>query len=943
MIDNILHLYRRFYYRFPQPIMTFLGSTYGSFPLSFRFGAAYQRHLSLARDFEGWNSQQQEDYMFHKTLETLLFAERYIPYYQRRFAESEFKTSSFKSLSDIQRVPNITKEEIKQNLRLLYSFRKEFGISYFTGGSTSVPMKFFLPLRTSRGKEKAYINHILSHLGYEPRDRTIILKGRNIVPDESKRVWQYEPVDNHLVLSSNHLNPDHIQSMLKEIKKYQPKFIYGFPSAVMDFLRAAQTVRCEGLPEIQGVFLGSENVFDEQIAQIRDFFDCDVVTIFGHSERTAIAYKHNIGEYHFLNSYGLVRNVNGQIVSTSFDNFVMPLINYEQRDYALGTNEFYDGTDIIRTSKNIEGRIQEFLITKDRRLVSITTMGAGHFSTLQNIEAIQYSQDEPGIAELRIMTSNPHDLDLNAIRDELERQAGSGIAFEVKVVDWIEKSSMGKRVLCLQKIDLSSVETSILKTFDGHQPPAPEKPSPKDPSGVGVMSFSSKRRLYESMPLFLKKSVSLVPFAFVAGRAYRKTLRRKHIFDHASRTEILDYQESALGEILAFATAQVPAYHRYRAIVERHRPFEALKAFPILEKETVQQDLPNYLPATFNEIPHYQISTGGTSGNQLKIFVDDASQAIEMAFMHRQWSRVGYFPGSRKAVFRGVSFPNLPKGVYWQYNPIYREIQFSPFAMSEENLPAYIRALIRYRPAFLHGYPSAIDIVSEYILRNDLTKDLPPIKAVLLGSEGMVEGQASRIARAFNTRVFSWYGHSERVILAGGCEANNSYHHFPDYGILEMIAENNTACEHEGDRGELIGTGLLNRSMPFIRYRTGDFATRLGPECECGRCWDRFTNVEGRWKQDMIIGHRGAKISIAALNMHGPLFERVTRYQYYQDRIGECELHIMVAPGFGEEDRLQIERAYRDKVRDQLRLSVKIVGDIPLTDRGKLKLLDSKL
>ena len=31
---------------------------------------------------------------------------------------------------------------------------------------------------------------------------------------------------------------------------------------------------------------------------------------------------------------------------------------------------------------------------------------------------------------------------------------------------------------------------------------------------------------------------------------------------------------------------------------------------------------------------------------------------------------------------------------------------------------------------------------------------------------------------------------------------------------------------------------------------------------------------QGRWKQDMVVGQKGSRISIAALNMHGPLFER---------------------------------------------------------------------
>lgn len=457
------------------------------------------------------------------------------------------------------------------------------------------------------------------------------------------------------------------------------------------------------------------------------------------------------------------------------------------------------------------------------------------------------------------------------------------------------------------------------------------------------MTFHFNRSVYEALPVEVKHLVRLIPFSWLAGKAYRSTYRRGPWFDEASREELLHFQEEKLGGMLRFAVDQVPAYQPLRSVVERCKPFEALKAFPFLDKDTVQAHQQDYLPRDFERIPHYETTTGGTSGNQLKIYVDDNSQSVELGFMHRQWRRVGYSPRHRKATFRGVSFANLKPGVFWQHNPIYNELQFSPFHMSEANLSAYVDQIIQFAPSYFHGYPSALDVLAEHVLRHNLTDKLPKIRAALLGSEGASAGQRERIERAFRTRAYSWYGHSERVILAGECEKNSNYHHFPDYGIAEIIDDHGNACDKEGDRGEIVGTGLLNRCMPLIRYRTGDFATRLAPRCECGRSWDRFTDVEGRWKQDMVIGRTGARISIAALNMHGPLFERVVRYQYYQEIAGTCVLKVMGAPDFSERDRLAIESAYRAKVGDEVQFKVAVVEDIPLTARGKLRLLDSQL
>jgi phenylacetate-CoA ligase len=457
------------------------------------------------------------------------------------------------------------------------------------------------------------------------------------------------------------------------------------------------------------------------------------------------------------------------------------------------------------------------------------------------------------------------------------------------------------------------------------------------------MAFQFKKRVYESLPISVKRMVGLIPFSWWAGSVYRTVYRRGLWFDRANRHDLREYQEQKLGEVLRFVVDQVPAYQSLRAVVDRRRPFEALKAFPFLDKDAVQADCRKYLPSDFDRIPHYEATTGGTSGNQLRLYLDDKSQSIDMAFMHRQWQRVGYTPGCRKATFRGVSFRHLGPGIYWQENPIYNELQFSPFHMAESNLHAYVEQIIRYTPSYFHGYPSAIDILAEFVLRQGLSDRLPRIEAALLGSEGATAAQRERIEQAFRTRVYSWYGHSERVVLAGECETSGTYHHFPDYGILEIIDDNGNSCEHEGERGEIVGTGLLNRSLPLIRYRTGDYATRCESRCECGRHWDRFTDVEGRWHQDMIIGRNGARISVAALNMHGPLFECVRRYQYVQDEVGKCALNVMVAPSFGDADRAAIQKAYESKTGDEVLWMVKEVDDIPLTVRGKLRLLLSSI
>ena len=434
-----------------------------------------------------------------------------------------------------------------------------------------------------------------------------------------------------------------------------------------------------------------------------------------------------------------------------------------------------------------------------------------------------------------------------------------------------------------------------------------------------------------------------MPYYIIAGKYYRDTFKICNTLNRCSREEVLLFQQKMLRKRLEYATSQIHFYKPFAKYVHQYPPFEALKFFPLITKTDVQENSKHFIPDCINKIPHHQATTGGTSGNQLIFNEDNATYAKEMGFMHSQWSRVGYTPKAKKATFRGVSFEGLSGNQFWQENPIHNEMQFSPFHITEQNLPKYIDAICDYKPSFVHGYPSSISVIAEYIIRNKIQDRLPIIKAVLLGSEGCSEIELEKIKQAFNAKTYSWYGQSERVVLGGECENTNVYHHIPSYGVLEIIGENGKECE-VGDIGELVGTGFLNNSMPLIRYRTDDFAKKESHECECGRKWDRFSSViDRRSTEGKLVGKNGAKISAAALNMHGQLFENVKRYQYYQDKAGLLEIHVIPNNKFNSTDIILIEVEHKKKLHDELDVAVKLVDDIPLAYSGKQKRIVCKI
>jgi hypothetical protein len=313
----------------------------------------------------------------------------------------------------------------------------------------------------------------------------------------------------------------------------------------------------------------------------------------------------------------------------------------------------------------------------------------------------------------------------------------------------------------------------------------------------------------------------------------------------------------------------------------------------------------------------------------LKILLDDDAQPIEMAFMHRQWARVGYTHRARKATFRGVAFPRAAEGVHWQLNPVYREMQFSPMAMTETLLPEYWRRLVDFSPEYLHGYPSAISLLARWVIRHGLRGQGPRIRAALLGSEGCTPDQREVIEDAFQTRVFTWYGHSERLVLGGECEHSSDYHQFPDYGWLEILDEQGreVASASGRDRGHGLpeprdaADPLSDRRLRHAPRAAVRLRTQLGP-VQRRRRPPEAGDDRGPGRRAAVAG--GAQHPRPAVRTGGALpvlpgHARSVRDPRRPD------------PDFTEADRQAIAAAYARKLGNAADLTVRVVDSIPLT------------
>jgi phenylacetate-CoA ligase len=469
MVEDRLHRWLSWYMAAPEPVRRVAGNVYRAMPTRLRHGRTYQKHRRTlnAGGPATWNEL---DVALDSTLRQLVNVPAYAAWH-------DVLRSQAPAWERLARLPVRSKTDIKRDVHacLNTSVPANRRVSMHTGGSTEHPMQFFLTQGQTRPRETAYIDHIdESLLRRRPGQWVLSLRGRSVASAEQQggRLWTVEPIKQHLLFSSDHLERRFMPEYLRSLHQLRPTVIHAFASALYPLARWLNEHPCpEFTNGVQGILLTSESIYDFQFeAFARCFPNAALVSHYGHSERVLMATAQGQGPYEFFARYGYPEllaldsdtpitepGVVGELVGTGYDNDAMPFVRYRTGDLGVWAQAPTPGHGEARfVMQRIEGRRQEFVVCSDHRLVSITTLGAAHFSDLAQVEAIQFEQRVPGHVTLRVACATPPpEAWVRRIENAVWQKTQHGCRAVVDVVQRIERTARGKHRMLVQHIDLS--------------------------------------------------------------------------------------------------------------------------------------------------------------------------------------------------------------------------------------------------------------------------------------------------------------------------------------------------------------------------------------------------------------------------------------------------------------------------------------------------------
>ncbi len=399
----------------------------------------------------------------------------------------------------------------------------------------------------------------------------------------------------------------------------------------------------------------------------------------------------------------------------------------------------------------------------------------------------------------------------------------------------------------------------------------------------------------KNIPSSLGRSINRFPYDYRPGigSVYRQRKAELTQFENSSVEENRHFIFFRMKAIVEFAYENIEFYKKHYSDNDFHpkqlKSFEDIDKIPLTSKEILNEyDLES---RSYPKKGRYVVNTGGSSGTPFGFYIEPSSMGHEWAHMHTIWEKLDFKASDLKIVFGGRS--NIKDLI--DYDVVRNSFALDLYADYRKVSDKLKRILKRHEVKYLHGYPSSIYDFAVYCKEHDTElQDLLAgmLKGTFMGSEFPHPHYRDTVEEVFGIKTISWYGHTERCILAYEKNSKYVYEPFQTYGYAEVV-------DIDG-KNELVGTSYYNQASPLIRYSTDDEV--MNTTFKSGVL--KNFKMKGGRSGEVVIDRDGKKINLTGLifGRHHELFNHATYVQVKQIDEGVIEIHYVA-------DDLPIEKA----------------------------------
>jgi phenylacetate-CoA ligase len=419
-----------------------------------------------------------------------------------------------------------------------------------------------------------------------------------------------------------------------------------------------------------------------------------------------------------------------------------------------------------------------------------------------------------------------------------------------------------------------------------------------------------------------------------------KTLARN---EQLSSEALIELQFSMFQEFAAHCYTRSPYYHN---LWKSHgiqpgdiRRAEDVRLIPIARKQHLRSRTREFLTEPVGR-QMTAVNTSGTTGSPLTVYFSADDIGKRYAFLDRCRRWAGVRVGQRRASFTGRTLiPQRQTGApFWRHNYPGSQLLFSSYHLSRENLPAYVEALERFQPEIIDGYPSAIHIVADHILREGGVRGVQcrQVSAILVSAETVFPHQRETIEAAFQAKLYNQYASSDGAPFVSEC-SHGQLHVHVDSGLMEILDDKGGPTP-PGQVGQMVVTSFTTQVVPMLRFEMGDAAvpSDRSTRCACGLPFPVVEAIVGRGDDILCTPDRGLVGRMDTVFKGVP--STIIEAQIVQTAADTIVLRIVVdRAAYKAEHGGKVLAEMRKKLGDVVTIRLEEFESLPRSANGKLR------
>lgn len=320
-----------------------------------------------------WSLEKIQEWQIGKLKDLISFLrEKGQPFYKDYLVSHNLDAPDFNSIKDLQKLPIITKTEMRVVISQLDKTNFKKVIQSGTGGSTGEPLRYF------GCPESFHIGTFCRNRGFLwsgcefGKDKLVILAGGSLIKN---KITQSETT---LCLPAvDVLDDDVWMDYYDRIMEFEPVYMRGYTSCVHAF---CQFLEKNGKKlNLRSVITTAEQLYPHQRALIEKTFGCKLFNEYGAYDGNAGAQECERGGMHWHMERSIVEFINekgedckegevGRFIVTDLHNNVCPFIRYEVGDVGSFSNKECECGRKSFLLKSLQGRMLDSIILKNGQL-----------------------------------------------------------------------------------------------------------------------------------------------------------------------------------------------------------------------------------------------------------------------------------------------------------------------------------------------------------------------------------------------------------------------------------------------------------------------------------------------------------------------------------------------------------------------------------------------